>query len=160
VRPAGIEDEIAVDAPGLDVWKAIKDPRAHAQWHPFVTEISGEHELNAARTCVVLVGGKRGETKERCVEEVGARRIAWLVEEDTTGFGRMVTNWRAGFSLSPSATGGRTIVVAQSTFEPKNLLVRAMLPLIRRRFHQAQRAILAALKESVEAAADLAAPGP
>jgi uncharacterized protein YndB with AHSA1/START domain len=144
-----IEDEIVVDASAIDVWNAIKDPGAHARWHPFVTEIEGEHRQGEIRTCAVIVGGKQGSTKERCVEDDEARRIVWLVEEDSTGFGRMVANWRAGFSLSPSDRG--TVVTAESTFEPKNVLVRAMLPLIRRKFHQTQRAILNALRGSVEA---------
>ena len=96
----------------------------------------------------MIVAGKHGETKERCVVEEPASRIAWLVEEDSTGFGRMVSNWRAGFSLTER--GDATVVAAESTFEPNNVLVRAMLPIIRRRFHQTQRAILAALKESLE----------
>jgi hypothetical protein len=143
-----IEDEIAVDAPVLEVWKAIKNPSAHAQWHPFLTEISGEHGLNETRTCSVLVGGKRGTTTERCVEEDEPRRMMWLVEEDSIGFARMVANWHAGFSLSPTDRG--TVVTATSTLEPKNMLVRAMLPLIRRKFHQTHRTILAALKHSLE----------
>jgi hypothetical protein len=101
-----IEDEIAVDAPALEVWKAIKNPSAHAQWHPFLTEISGEHGL------------KRNP------------------------------DFRAGFSLSPTNRG--TVVTATSTLEPKNMLVRAMLPLIRRKFHQTHHTILAALKHSLE----------
>jgi len=34
--------------------------------------------------------------------------------------------------------------------KPNNLLVRAMLPIIRRKFHETQRGILAALKESLD----------
>jgi hypothetical protein len=37
--------------------------------------------------------------------------------------------------------------------------VRATLPIVRRKFHQTQRAILAALKASLEARRDAADPG-
>jgi hypothetical protein len=70
------------------------------------------------------------------------------IEEDSTGFGRMVSAWRSGFSLAQR--DGETIVTAHSTFHPNNLLVRAMLPVIRRKFHQTQRAILRGLQEAVE----------
>ena len=143
-----IEDRIVTDASASEVWRAIEDPAVHARWHPFVTEIAGEHRLGQVRTCSVIVGGKHGETKERCAVEEPTSRIVWSVEEDSTGFGRMVSNWRAGFSLTER--GAATIVAAESTFEPTNLLVRAMLPIIRRKFHQTQRAILVALKESLE----------
>ena len=144
-----IEDEIRVDASPLEVWEAIKDPATHARWHPFVTEITGEHALGHVRRCSVVVGKKTGETKERCVEEDEASRISWAIEEDSSGFGRMVSGWRAGFALRQGE--GATVVRAESTFQPNNLLVRAMMPIVRRKFHQAQRAILAGLKESLEA---------
>lgn len=147
-----IEDEVRVAAAPPEVWEAIKDPASHAQWHPFVTEISGEHGLGRVRTCAVIVGKKAGETKERCVEEDHATRISWAVEEDSTGFGRMVSGWSAGFALQQH--DGATVVSAYSTFEPNNVLVRAMIPIIRRKFHQTQRAILAGLKESLEAPRD------
>jgi hypothetical protein len=129
-----IEDEVHVDASALELWEVIKDPARHAQWHPFVTEISGEHELGARED---VRGDRRQEgreTKERCVEEEHASRITWTVEEDATGFGRMVSGWRAGFALQQR--DGATVVRAYSTFEPHNLLVRATIPIIRRKFHQ------------------------
>jgi uncharacterized protein YndB with AHSA1/START domain len=151
-----IEDTLTVGAPVVDVWNALKDPVVHARWHPFVTEIAGEHRLGQVRTCLVVVRGTHGETKERCVVEEPASRIGWSVEEDATGFGRMVSNWCAGFSLT--SRDGKTLVTAESTFEPNNLLMRAMLPMIRRKFHQTQRAILAALKDSLGTHGDVAEP--
>ena len=74
-------------------------------------------------------------------------RIAWLIEEDSTGFGRMVSNWRAGLSLTER---GAATIAAADTFRPSNLLVRAMRTIIRRKFHRTQQPILAALKESLE----------
>jgi hypothetical protein len=43
---------------------------------------------------------------------------------------------------------GATVVTAESTFRPNNVLVRAMKPLIGRRFHQTQRAILRGVREA------------
>jgi uncharacterized protein YndB with AHSA1/START domain len=151
-----IEDEIVVDAAPPTVWKAIKDPATHAAWHPFVTRISGEHELGAIRRCSVVVGRKTGETQERCSEEKEGRAIAWVIEEDSTGFSRRVSDWRAGFRLE--RRDAVTLVTAQSTFRPRNVLVRLLSPIIRRKFHQTQQAILAALKDSVENADEKARP--
>lgn len=154
-----IEDELRVEAPAPEVWEAITDPAAHARWHPFVTDIAGEHRLGQVRTCSVIVGKKRGETMERCVEEHDKSSIVWVVEEDSSGFSRMASNWHAGFALAHR--DGATVVTARSTFVPNNVLVRAMVPLIRRKFHRAQRAILAGLKVSLEARAgrvDLGSP--
>jgi uncharacterized protein YndB with AHSA1/START domain len=146
---ARIVDEIALDAPARAVWAAIEDPAAHAGWHPFVTRISGEHRLGAHRACDVDLGKRTGQTRERCIAHEAERRIAWRIEEDSTGFLRLVSDWTAGFGLRPEGSA-TTLVTAESTFRPKSLLVRPMLPLIRRKFHETQRAILNALKDTVE----------
>ena len=46
-----IQDTIIVNAPIHKVWEAIQDPKTHAQWHPFVTHIGGEHAPGAMRQC-------------------------------------------------------------------------------------------------------------
>jgi uncharacterized protein YndB with AHSA1/START domain len=143
-----IADELQLDAPIDVVWRAIEDPVAHARWHPFVSAIAGGHDLHEIRSCSVRASGKEGTTKERCVEREESARIAWAIEEDSSGFGRMVTGWRSGFSLAER--DGTTLATAESTFRPDNLLVRAMLPVIRRKFHQTQRAILRGLRQAVE----------
>jgi uncharacterized protein YndB with AHSA1/START domain len=143
-----IADELRLEAPIDVVWHAIEDPAAHAGWHPFVSAIAGGHELHEIRSCSVRVGKKEGTTKERCVEREESARIAWAIEEDSTGFGRMVSGWRSGFSVAER--DGATIVTAESTFRPNNVLVRAMLPVIRRKFHRTQQAILRGLQEAVE----------
>jgi uncharacterized protein YndB with AHSA1/START domain len=140
-----IEDQLHLDAEPPDVWTAIQDPDAHAAWHPFVTCIEGTHRLGDERRCAVLVGSKPGQTRERCVEADRERTIMWAIEDDTTGFSRMVSDWRAGFTLA--ADGHGTAVTARSTFRPRNVLVRALVPLIRRRFHRAQRDILDGLAQ-------------
>lgn len=60
----------------------------------------------------------------------------------------MVSGWCSGFSLAER--DGATIVAAHSAFRPSNMFVRAMLPVIRRKFHQTQQAILRGLQEAVE----------
>lgn len=144
-----LTDEIIIDAPTTTVWEAIKNPAIHAKWHPFVTHIAGEHELGAVRKCDVIVGGKAGKTEERCALYKEGQEIGWLVEKDTSGFSIMVSDWVGGFSLAPKGPQ-RTVVTAQSTFVPKNILVRLMMPMIMMKFHQTQKKILAGLKAYVE----------
>jgi uncharacterized protein YndB with AHSA1/START domain len=141
-----ISDERLVQAPAEAVWAAIKDPSAHADWHPFVTAIEGEHELGAARACSVTVGGRAGATRERCVDLVPGRKIMWAIDDDSTGFSRMVSDWQAGFELAPE--GDATRVTAVSLFRPRSVVLRLMTPLVRRKFHATQTSILAALAEA------------
>jgi uncharacterized protein YndB with AHSA1/START domain len=148
MREVRIADQLRLDAPIDVVWHAIEDPASHARWHPFVSTISGSQELHEIRSCSVKVGKKDGSTKERCVERDERALIVWAIEEDSTGFGKMVSDWRSGFSLAER--DGATIVTAESTFRPRNVLVRAMLPLIRRKFHETQQAIVRGLQGAVE----------
>jgi hypothetical protein len=71
-------------------------------------------------------GKKDGSTKERCVEREERVRIVWAIEEDSTGFAKMVSDWRAGFRLAER--DGATIVTADSIVRPNNVLVRTMVP--------------------------------
>lgn len=145
---AQITDEVTVRAPVERVWAAIQDPGEHVTWHPFATRIEGAHTLGAMRECSVVVGGKPGTTREQCTQYEQARAIVWSVEQDSSGFSRMVSDWSAGFSLEPQGSGA-TRVTAQSLFTPR-LPARLMMPVIRRKFHQAQRAILDGLKQYTE----------
>ena len=144
-----ITDEVVVNASGSEVWEAIRDPALHAEWHPFVDSIRGEHAAGASRGCDIRVGKKTGETREHCTAFEEERRILWQIDEDSTGFLRLVSDWTAGFVLEPAGSGA-TRVSAQSAFERKNPLLVLMLPMIRRKFHQTQQAILAGLKQFVE----------
>jgi uncharacterized protein YndB with AHSA1/START domain len=144
-----ITDEVVVNAACERVWEAIRDPREHAEWHPLATAIDGEHALGSTRTCTVVMGKKQGTTRERCSTYEESRRIMWTIDQDSAGFLRMVSDWSAGFSLEP-IDGGSTRVTAQSLFVPRRLAARVMMPAIRRKFHQTQRAILDGLKQYAE----------
>lgn len=144
-----VKDEIVLRAPVDRVWKAIEDPATHAQWHPFLTHVAGEHALGAIRKCDVQVGKKPATTEERCSAYDEGRKIMWTIEQDTSGFSRMVSDWSAGFSLEPKDSQ-ETLVVAQSVFTPTKLMVRLILPMIRSKFHRTQQSILRGLKQYVE----------
>ncbi len=149
MRRVEIKDQVVVNASGSEVWEAIRDPSLHADWHPFVDSIRGEHAPGASRRCTVRVGKKAGETEEHCAAFEEERRILWQIDEDSTGFLRLVSDWTAGFVLEPAGSDA-TRVTAQSVFERKNPLLVLMLPMIRRKFHRTQQAILTGLKQFVE----------
>lgn len=144
-----IADEVTISAPIALVWKAIQDPGEHVAWHPFATRIDGEHAPGAVRTCTVQLGRKPGTTRERCTGYDEAAAIMWTMEFDSSGFSRMVADWQAGFRLT-ALDPGATRVQAVSQFRPTGPVVRVMMPVIRRKFHQAQRAILDGLRQHAE----------
>jgi hypothetical protein len=131
------------------VWKSIQDTALHAEWHPHVNHIGGDHELGAVRQCSVNVRGKAGHTEEVCSLYEENRKIMWEIKKDSTGFSEMVTDWSAGFTLQDN-DGKTTLVIAKSEFRPKNLLVNLMTPMIAYKFHQVQKEILLSLKQYTE----------
>ena len=144
-----IRDAVVIKASHHDVWDAIRDPHQHARWHPVLARIKGEHVLGAVRTCEVLIGKKTSTSRERCIVYDERRAIEWAIEHDGSGFSRMAKDWTAGFALEPRSDN-QTRVEARSVFSLRTLLARIMLPLIRRKFHQTQRAILDGLRQHVE----------
>jgi hypothetical protein len=80
-----IKDAVVVNANASDVWEAIRDPSLHADWHPFVDSIRGEHAQGASRRCAIRVGKKAGETEEHCTAYDEGQRILWQIDEDSTG---------------------------------------------------------------------------
>lgn len=145
-----IEDEVLIHAPLSAVWQVIKNPDAHARWHPYIIRITGDHRLGAMRICSVVLGGRPGATQERCIEieEDEQWRITWAIDDDTSGFSRRVSDWRAGFNLEHREGG--TLVTVHSTFRPNNVFVWLVSPWIGFRFHHTQRTILKRLQKFVE----------
>lgn len=144
-----ITDEVTISAPLALVWKAIQDPGEHVAWNPFATGIDGEHAPGAVRTCTVQLGRKPGTTRERCTGYDEPNAIMWTMEHDSSGFSKMVTDWQTGFRLTAQGPGA-TRVQAVSQFSPAGLATRVMMPVIRRKFHQTQRAILDGLRQHAE----------
>jgi uncharacterized protein YndB with AHSA1/START domain len=149
MRRVEIKDQVAVNTSASDVWEAIRDPSLNAEWHPFVDSIRGEHAPGASRRCAIRVGKKTGETEEHCTAYEEEQRILWQIDKDSTGFLRLVSDWTAGFVLEPAGSGA-TRVTAQSVFQLKNPLLVLILPMIKRKFHQTQEAILTGLKQFAE----------
>jgi uncharacterized protein YndB with AHSA1/START domain len=146
-----LTDTTTIAAPVDQVWAAIENPDRHAHWHPFVQQIDGDHHANSVRTCTVLIGTRRATTVERCTERLDGRKLGWRIESDTTGFSRMVSGWAAGFTIEPDGPD-KTRVLAESVFTPAKLSAHVLRPILRRKFHQTQRTILASLKQYVEEA--------
>ena len=95
--------------------------------------------LNAESISVVPVGTDDHTDKE------GKNEVARRIPPASDGWSRA-----GGLGFSLAERDGATIATAHSTFHPNNLLVRAMLPMIRRRFHQTHQAILRGLQDAVE----------
>jgi hypothetical protein len=61
--------------------------------------------VGMTRHCNVELGGRTGTMTERCVEFVPNRRAAYVVDDDTLGFHRMLLDYGFTITLTRGPTG-------------------------------------------------------
>lgn len=117
------------------------------EWAFMVKHTTGGRErVGAVRRCQVEFGGRPGSVVETCVECVPPKRIAWVMAEDSFGFGRMFADLGFAFALEPIEKT-KTRLVNETFFRPKTMLARLMAALmIRRKFAAVRRRILENLR--------------
>lgn len=144
-------DEIVVQATPEVVWDVLTDGDRLPEWAFMVkTTTGGRERLGAARRCDVEFAGRPGRVAERCVEHVPPERIAWVMTEDSFGFGRRFADMGFAFTLVPVADR-RTLVRNESFYRPRTLAARALSVLfVRRQFARVRRRVLHDLKQLCE----------
>lgn len=149
-RPQG-SDELIVHATPQQIWDILEDSQQLADWAPMVQSSTGTREtVGAVRECEVEFNGKGGHVVEGCVEAVPEQRIAWMLQEDTFGFNRMLNDFGFSYELEPK-NADETLVRTTSHYGPKTLLAGAMnLLMMRRKFGQIRRRALQGLKTLAE----------
>jgi hypothetical protein len=84
------------------------------------------------------------------VEAVPVQRIAWLLQEDTFGFNKMLDNFGFAFELEPRGER-QTLVRTITYYEPKNALARLVnVLMMRRKFASIRRRSLEGLRRVAE----------
>jgi hypothetical protein len=110
----------------------------------------GRESLEAVRHCEVEFDGKAGKITERCTEFVPLERIAWVMTEDSFGFGKMFADMGFSFTLQV-IDERRTLVQNESFYRPLSLAARLVNWLVmRRKFRTLRRRVLGNLKGLAE----------
>jgi Polyketide cyclase / dehydrase and lipid transport len=138
----------------------VADSRRLAEWAPPVKEVSevsdGPEGVGKRRVCEVELGGRNGTMTERCVAFEPPRRAAFVVDDDSLGFGRMFADYGFTITIEDGLHGG-SIARIETYYTPRNPLVKLINALImRRRFESTVADLLSGLKSASERGA---APG-
>jgi len=149
-------DEITIAQPAGRVWPLIADSTLLSLWGPPVNAVeliqptAGPEGLGSRRRVDARFGGKDGHFIEVRTEHVEGRRVAYLIEEETFGLGRVMT--QPGFALEIEPAGpGRCRVTFSFFHNPKGLFGSAMNVLVvLRQQRRNRRAALASLKQVAE----------
>jgi uncharacterized protein YndB with AHSA1/START domain len=145
---------LAVAAEPAAIWGVIADSTLLPQWTGVVTRVTylgGEEEgVGMTRHCDVELGGRNGTMTERCVEFVPNRRAAYVVDDDTLGFHRMLRDY--GFTITLEPRSERSTALRIDTYyTPRNPLYGLMNRLVlRRRMRKTVDGLLQGLKEISE----------
>jgi carbon monoxide dehydrogenase subunit G len=150
------KDEIIIDAPLERVWRLIGDSTELVNWGPPVRKVevlgpSGRAEgLNSRRRVDADFDGKAGFFVERRTDHVDGRRIEYLIEEESFGIFRVMSE--PGFAMEIEEAGpGRTRVVWSFFHNTKGVLGALLNPFVILRQQRRNRlAALQALKSYAE----------
>ncbi len=150
------QDEIIVDAPVEKVWALISDSKRLLDWGPPVRGIEVMEQsdrperLGSYRRVEAEFDGQRGHFIEKRIEHIEGKKIAVLIEEESFGLFRMITD--AGSSLEIGSVGqNKTRVIFTFFHKPKGIIGHLMNRLIILRQQRRNRlAALASLKQYAE----------
>ncbi len=150
------QDEIIVEAPVERLWPLIADSTLLPDWGPPVKKVviigqSDQPEsLGSRRRIEAELNGKKGYFVERRTQHIQGRKIAYLIEEESFGLFRVMTE--PGFSLEIVSVGpSKTRVVFSFLHNPKGLLGHILNMLVILRQQRRNRlAALASLKQYAE----------
>ena len=143
-------DEIVVKASRETIWRILTDTARLPEWAPMVKHTNGIQEtLDAVRQCDVEFDGRPGKVTERCCEFRPHERIAWVMEQDSFGFSRMLSDFGFGFTLIP--LDGSTRLINDSFWQPKHLLASLMSRfMMRPKIRRIRQQVLRNLKQLAE----------
>ena len=138
-----ITTEIQIDAPATDVWAALMDFDAYAEWNPFIIEIEGEQALGGRLRGVIKPEGARATTFRPTVTafEQG-RTFEWLGHLGVKG----IFDGRHRFELHENGSGTRLVQLESFS----GLLSGVIMRMIGSGTEAGFEAMNAALKERVE----------
>ncbi len=144
-------DEIVVNAPPEAIWHILTDSTRLPEWAPMVKQTNGTAEsLGAVRQCEVEFDRRPGKVTERCSKFRPHERVAWVMEQDSFGFGRMFAAFGFEFTLVRQPDGS-TRLINDSFWQPKHLLASVMSRfMMRPKSRRIRQQVLRNLKELAE----------
>jgi uncharacterized protein YndB with AHSA1/START domain len=149
-------DEITVEAPVERVWPLIADSTLLPDWGPPVKGVTlfgpaGQAEgLGSRRRVDAEFDGRRGHFIERRIQHIEGQKIAFVIEEETFGLFRVMTETGSSIEIRPNGPN-QTRVIWTFFHNAKGLMGHIMNRLVVLRQQRRNRlAALTALKRHAE----------
>ncbi|WP_111307222.1 SRPBCC family protein [Confluentibacter sediminis] len=150
--PLQLNQKITVKASKDKVWRIFNDQSLLPKWTQDV-QISHYDEVMASpgqlRKNECIVNGKKGTIETRCVAMYGKDRAEFFVEKDTFGMTKMLLNMSFAAEFR-EISENETEFVMQSHFTPKNVLLKLMNPIIKKKMRKEVDIMIKGLKSFIE----------
>lgn len=133
--PAPIQgvDSITINRPAEELWTLVADSRQLTNWGPPVVSVEaldGPEQVGSRRIIEAKFGSKRGRfTERRIVHDQASGTMAFVIEDDTFGLGRMLTDIGSLMELDP-IDEVRTRLTWSFFHQPRGILGRVMNRLV------------------------------
>jgi uncharacterized membrane protein len=160
--PAPVQgtDSITIERPAAKLWPLIADSTQLTKWGPPVVSVEvldWPEQVGSRRTVEAKFGRKEGRfTERRIIHDNDGYAMAFMIEADTFGLGKMLTNIGSLMQLDP-IDPGRTRLTWSFFHQPRGALARVTnrLVILRQQRTNRRRAL-----ESFKAYAETGATRP
>jgi uncharacterized protein YndB with AHSA1/START domain len=144
-------NETIIKAPAARVWAAVTDIKLLPKINPGVIAATGRmDQQGATRTCEMSTNGRKGTMTERLAELVPGQKTVWVIESDSMGMTKMLSDPRFCFYVE-KIDEGTTRLINESYYTPATVTARVMNALfMKRKMGQIQEQILQNVKSLVE----------
>jgi uncharacterized protein YndB with AHSA1/START domain len=143
---------VVIKAPKEKVWEIFNDQSLLPKWTQDV-QVSHFDEKMASpgqlRRNECIVNGKKGTIETRCVAMFETDRAEFCVEKDSFGMTRMLVNMSFAAEFK-KISDTETEFAMRSHFTPKNLLLKLMTPIIKKKMGKEVDIMNNGLKEFIE----------
>jgi len=149
------QDAVEIDAPPAYLWTLISDSMELCNWGPPVRGVKvltddGHEAMGTWRRVDAEFDGKQGHFIERRIEHIEGRKIAVLIEEETFGLFRLLSEVGSSLEIEPFGTH-QTRVIFTFFHNTKGVIGYLMNKLVVLRQQRRNRlAALASLKQYAE----------
>jgi hypothetical protein len=162
--PAPVQgaDSTIIEKSAAELWPLIADSTQLTRWGPPVVSVKvlGEPEgVGSRRTVEARFGRKAGRfTERRIIHDEHRHSMAFVIEADTFGLGKLLTNIGSLMQLEPLGPG-RTRLTWSFFHQPRGVIGRVMNRLVILRQQRTNRLkALASIKAYAETGATRPAP--
>ena len=150
--PLQLDQKIIINASAEKVWEVFNDQSLLTKWTQDVQKSHYDEKMASVgqlRKNECIVNGKKGIIETRCVNMFGKNRAEFVVEKDSFGMTKMLTDMSFAAEFQ-KINDNKTEFSMLSHYSPKNYLLKLMNPFIKKKMGKEVEIMITGLKNYIE----------